>query len=103
VNSATIALTNNHANYVAIKWTAGYRRAVHCSEPPLGTIIGCELIRAPRRTQMLSPTYLVVKQAQLDLQLERARKDGNIPAMQRALAEHTYLIRAYYGAAPAKT
>lgn len=52
---------------------------------------------------MLSPTYLVVKQAQLDLQLERARKDGNIPAMQRALAEHTYLIRAYYGAAPAKT
>jgi hypothetical protein len=47
---------------------------------------------------MLSPTQLVVRQAQLNLQIEQARKDGNIPAIQRALGELGYLNRAYYGA-----
>ena len=46
----------------------------------------------------MSPTYFAVHMAAAETRLERARKDGNNPAVQSALAEMTQLIRAYYGA-----
>jgi hypothetical protein len=48
----------------------------------------------------MSPTKLVVAEAEINLRCEIARKAGDLAGMQRAMAELTALHRAYYGTAP---
>jgi hypothetical protein len=50
---------------------------------------------------VMSPTKLAVAEAEINLRAERARRNGDIPALQLAMAELTALHRAYYGVAPA--
>jgi hypothetical protein len=45
----------------------------------------------------MSPTHFAVRMADLDEQLEAARKAGNLYRMQRLLGEMTTLRRAMYG------
>jgi hypothetical protein len=45
----------------------------------------------------MSPTQFVVRAAELNKQLEAARRVGDIPRMQRALSGLTSLRRAMYG------
>jgi hypothetical protein len=45
----------------------------------------------------MSPTYYEVHRARLDQELEIARKAGDMPRMQAALAGLTSLNRAMYG------
>jgi hypothetical protein len=50
----------------------------------------------------MSPTYFVVRMAAADKRLEIARKAGDLPAMQSALADQTSLLRAMYGVPTAR-
>jgi hypothetical protein len=45
----------------------------------------------------MSPTYYVVHRAKLETELETARRAGDLPRMQVALAGLTGLNRAMYG------
>jgi hypothetical protein len=47
----------------------------------------------------MSPTKLVVAEAEIDRRCEAARKAGDLAGMQRAMAELTALHHAYYGTA----
>jgi hypothetical protein len=52
---------------------------------------------SPKKDLMMSPTQYVVQCAKLDAELEVARKAGDLPRMQRALAGLTALRMAMYG------
>jgi class 3 adenylate cyclase len=60
--------------------------------------MGDTIIRSESPEGSMSPTHFAVRMAAADQRLELARKAQNIPAMQSALAEKTWLIRAHYGA-----
>jgi hypothetical protein len=45
----------------------------------------------------MSPTKLVVAEAEIHLRCETARKAGDLAELQRAMADLTALHRAYYG------
>jgi hypothetical protein len=44
----------------------------------------------------MSPTKLAVAEAEINLACDKARKAGDIPALQRAMARLTALHRSYY-------
>jgi hypothetical protein len=50
----------------------------------------------------MSPTYFVVHMADADKRLEIARKAGDLPTIQSALAEQSALFRALYGVPTAR-
>jgi hypothetical protein len=45
----------------------------------------------------MSPTYFAIRMARLDEQLEIFRIAGDLPNMQKVLAQKTLLHRAMYG------
>jgi hypothetical protein len=45
----------------------------------------------------MSPTKLVVAEAEINRRCETARKAGDLAGMQQAMAELTALHRTYYG------
>lgn len=45
----------------------------------------------------MSPTYFVVRNAQLDEELKAAQLAGNTPLVQELLTEKTSLYKAMYG------
>jgi hypothetical protein len=45
----------------------------------------------------MSPTKLVVAEAEINRRSEIARKAGDLAGMQQAMADLTALYRAYYG------
>jgi hypothetical protein len=96
-----------HRDGSPVRWTWAlalvHLRSVHQRRPPGNAPQSCIIVdidgadSLDKKDLTMSPTYFVVRNADLDAKLEAARLDGDIRGMQTLLAEQTSLLRAMYG------